>query len=194
MILAAAMGAFAVYVGMDPSQSDFVQRLTVFVLACFVGWQVVWNVTAALHTPLMSVTNAISGSSSWAECSRPETRKRVRPRRCWEPSRFWSPVSTSPVAWSPSECSRCSGSRGKKCCHTQDQLAVPYLIAGVLFIMSLGGLANQESARRGNVFGIIGMIIAMGGTSSLLGSSSTRCSSALSPWVVSSALSWLHAS
>jgi len=33
----------------------------VFVLACFVGWQVVWNVTAALHTPLMSVTNAISG-------------------------------------------------------------------------------------------------------------------------------------
>jgi NAD(P) transhydrogenase subunit alpha len=37
------------------------QHLTVFVLACFVGWQVVWNVTAALHTPLMSVTNAISG-------------------------------------------------------------------------------------------------------------------------------------
>jgi NAD(P) transhydrogenase subunit alpha len=32
----------------------------VFVLACFVGYQVVWNVTPALHTPLMSVTNAIS--------------------------------------------------------------------------------------------------------------------------------------
>ena len=32
-----------------------------FVLAVFVGWQVVWNVTPALHTPLMSVTNAISG-------------------------------------------------------------------------------------------------------------------------------------
>ena len=40
---------------------DFVQHLTVFVLACFVGWQVIWNVTPALHTPLMSVTNAISG-------------------------------------------------------------------------------------------------------------------------------------
>ncbi|MBO6940954.1 MAG: Re/Si-specific NAD(P)(+) transhydrogenase subunit alpha [Deltaproteobacteria bacterium] len=39
----------------------FVQRFTVFILACFVGWQVVWSVTAALHTPLMSVTNAISG-------------------------------------------------------------------------------------------------------------------------------------
>ena len=36
-------------------------HLTVFVLACFVGFQVVWNVTPALHTPLMSVTNAISG-------------------------------------------------------------------------------------------------------------------------------------
>ena len=33
----------------------------VFALACIVGWQVVWNVTPALHTPLMSVTNAISG-------------------------------------------------------------------------------------------------------------------------------------
>jgi len=40
---------------------EFVQHLTVFVLACFVGYQVVWKVTPALHTPLMSVTNAISG-------------------------------------------------------------------------------------------------------------------------------------
>lgn len=40
---------------------DFVQHFTVFVLACFVGWQVIWNVSPALHTPLMSVTNAISG-------------------------------------------------------------------------------------------------------------------------------------
>lgn len=39
----------------------FMGHLTVFVLACFVGYQVIWNVTPALHTPLMSVTNAISG-------------------------------------------------------------------------------------------------------------------------------------
>ena len=37
-----------------------VTNLTVFVLAIFVGYHVVWNVTPALHTPLMSVTNAIS--------------------------------------------------------------------------------------------------------------------------------------
>jgi NAD(P) transhydrogenase subunit alpha len=39
---------------------DFMGHFTVFVLACFVGYMVIWNVTAALHTPLMSVTNAIS--------------------------------------------------------------------------------------------------------------------------------------
>ncbi|MCP5146048.1 MAG: Re/Si-specific NAD(P)(+) transhydrogenase subunit alpha [Gammaproteobacteria bacterium] len=40
---------------------SFMEHFTVFVLACFIGYQVIWNVTPALHTPLMSVTNAISG-------------------------------------------------------------------------------------------------------------------------------------
>jgi H+-translocating NAD(P) transhydrogenase subunit alpha len=39
---------------------DFISILSVFVLACFVGYYVVWSVTPALHTPLMAVTNAIS--------------------------------------------------------------------------------------------------------------------------------------
>ncbi len=39
---------------------DFMSHFTVFVLACFIGYMVVWNVTPSLHTPLMSVTNAIS--------------------------------------------------------------------------------------------------------------------------------------
>lgn len=43
--------------GIDP----FIFGLTVFILACFVGYFVVWRVTPALHTPLMAVTNAISG-------------------------------------------------------------------------------------------------------------------------------------
>lgn len=41
--------------------SSFLSHFTVFILACFVGWQIIWNVKPALHTPLMSVTNAISG-------------------------------------------------------------------------------------------------------------------------------------
>jgi NAD(P) transhydrogenase subunit alpha len=40
--------------------ATFIAHFTVFVLACFVGYMVIWNVTPALHTPLMSVTNAIS--------------------------------------------------------------------------------------------------------------------------------------
>ena len=43
-------------VAVDPIDTN----LTIFVLAIFVGYHVVWNVTPALHTPLMSVTNAIS--------------------------------------------------------------------------------------------------------------------------------------
>jgi NAD(P) transhydrogenase subunit alpha len=40
--------------------ASFLSHFTVFVLACFIGYMVIWNVTPALHTPLMSVTNAIS--------------------------------------------------------------------------------------------------------------------------------------
>jgi H+-translocating NAD(P) transhydrogenase subunit alpha len=39
---------------------DFISILSIFVMACFVGYYVVWQVTPALHTPLMAVTNAIS--------------------------------------------------------------------------------------------------------------------------------------
>jgi H+-translocating NAD(P) transhydrogenase subunit alpha len=54
---AAAAAAHAAVGGViDP----FVFRLSIFVLAIFVGYYVVWSVTPALHTPLMSVTNAIS--------------------------------------------------------------------------------------------------------------------------------------
>ena len=42
-------------------ENEFLDQLTVFVLSCFIGYMVVWNVTPSLHTPLMSVTNAISG-------------------------------------------------------------------------------------------------------------------------------------
>jgi len=50
--LFAAIGLFA--------PASFLGHFTVFVLACFIGYMVIWNVTPALHTPLMSVTNAIS--------------------------------------------------------------------------------------------------------------------------------------
>jgi NAD(P) transhydrogenase subunit alpha len=64
--IAVAAGALGLRFGapdapVDAEVPELLQHLTVFVLSVFVGWQVVWNVTPALHTPLMSVTNAISG-------------------------------------------------------------------------------------------------------------------------------------
>jgi len=60
LALAVVIAGAVLLIGTQAPDS-FQRHLTVFVLACFVGWQVVWNVTPALHTPLMSVTNAISG-------------------------------------------------------------------------------------------------------------------------------------
>lgn len=57
-LAAAGLALLGIGLGAPPS---FLTHLTVFVLAIFVGWQVIWNVAPALHTPLMSVTNAISG-------------------------------------------------------------------------------------------------------------------------------------
>ena len=47
-------------VGVVPEVEPFIFLLAIFLMACFVGYYVVWNVTPALHSPLMSVTNAIS--------------------------------------------------------------------------------------------------------------------------------------
>ena len=58
-IIAAASGG-AMHAGTGGAIDPFVFRLSIFVLAIFVGYYVVWSVTPALHTPLMSVTNAIS--------------------------------------------------------------------------------------------------------------------------------------
>ncbi len=47
---------------------------------------------------------------------------------------------------------------------TESLLTVAYLVAGVLFILSLGGLSAQETAKRGNMYGIVGMVIAIAAT------------------------------
>ena len=58
--LVMGLGALALFGLGYVAPPAFMSHFTVFVLACFVGYQVIWNVTPALHTPLMSVTNAIS--------------------------------------------------------------------------------------------------------------------------------------
>ena len=60
LIRLVVIGALLLLLGQF-APGDFMQHFTVFVLAVFVGWQVIWNVSHSLHTPLMAVTNAISG-------------------------------------------------------------------------------------------------------------------------------------
>jgi NAD(P) transhydrogenase subunit alpha len=67
-VIGLALAAFWLYLRLErPNQFvteasiNLFRHITVFVMAVIVGWQVVWSVTPALHTPLMSVTNAISG-------------------------------------------------------------------------------------------------------------------------------------
>lgn len=62
--VAVAVGLVVVPLGfmMAPyAPAQFLEHLKIFILACFIGWQVIWNVSPALHTPLMAVTNAVSG-------------------------------------------------------------------------------------------------------------------------------------
>ena len=53
-------GLLMLIIGMY-APASFMQHMIVFALSCFVGFQVIWNVSHALHTPLMAITNAISG-------------------------------------------------------------------------------------------------------------------------------------
>ena len=59
-LAAAARALAAASPGLGEAVEPFVFLFTIFLMACFVGYHVVWNVTPALHSPLMGVTNAIS--------------------------------------------------------------------------------------------------------------------------------------
>ena len=60
LLVVSAVGALLFWLVGAYAPAAFLGHFTVFVLACFIGYMVVWNVTPSLHTPLMSVTNAIS--------------------------------------------------------------------------------------------------------------------------------------
>ncbi len=60
MISLVVIGAFLLLLG-KVAPPDFMGHFSIFVLSIFIGWQVIWNVSHSLHTPLMAVTNAISG-------------------------------------------------------------------------------------------------------------------------------------
>ena len=144
-------------VAVDP----IVTNLMVFVLAIFVGYHVVWNVTPALHTPLMSVTNAISsvivvGAILAAGAGRIDrgTILGAIAVALVAINTFGGFLVTERMLEMFKKKDRAEKSTVTM---SANQVALSYLVASVLFILALKGLSNPLTARRGNRFGIAGM-------------------------------------
>ena len=141
-------------------------HLTVFALAIVIGYYVIGNVHHALHTPLMSVTNAISGIivvgallqighgdvvvTALATAGDP-ARQHQRLRRL-----RGDPPHARHVLAELSECST-----------LETTATAAYVVAALLFILALAGLSKHETSRAGNTFGIAGMAVALVATIAL---------------------------
>ena len=139
----------------------FIFRLSIFILSIFVGYYVVW-VLLLLHTPLMSVTNAISsviivGAIIASLSGNDET--------------IFNSSSLYGLAIILASVNIFGGFlvtqrmlamyKKKRKINDVSNTAILYLVSGVLFILALRGLSSPETSRQGNLFGIIGMIIAV---------------------------------
>ena len=136
----------------------FIYLFAIFLMACFVGYYVVWNVTPALHSPLMAVTNAISsvivvgamlatglGTNGWAHGVR------LRRRHAGQREHLRRLPGDPPDAVDV---------QAQAVGHAQmsaSLTALAYLVAAVLFILALRGLSIPVTSRQGNRFGMIGM-------------------------------------
>ena len=147
-------------------RASFLGYFTVFVLAVVVGFYVISNVSASLHTPLMAQTNAISGhhpgrraaAARQHERAGRRARLRGRDRRVHQHLRRVRGRRPDDLHVPEGRLSDVDTDR------LLSLVQAAYLIAGVLFILSLAGLSHQRSAKAGNTAGKIGMVIALAAT------------------------------
>eukprot|EP01030_Chromulinospumella_sphaerica_P007625 gene7625-7455_t len=130
--------------------SHGIYNLIIFVLAIYVGYHVVWNVTPALHTPLMAVTNAISaivivGAMLAAALT-------VTP--------LGKTMGTLAVALAAVNVFG-GFLVTRRMLEIMNLVTSLYLIASVCFIQALKGLSHPTTSRRGNLFGMLGMGLAI---------------------------------
>ena len=140
-------------------------RLSIFILSIFVGYYVVWSVTPSLHTPLMSVTNAISsviivGAIIAGLSGNSES--------VFNTSSIFGFLAIALAAINifggflvTQRMLAMYKKRKRKKMISANLSAIFYLVSGVLFILALRGLSSPETSRQGNFFGILGMIIAV---------------------------------
>ena len=161
--------------------ASFLGHFTVFVLACFVGYMVVWNVTPSLHTPLMSVTNAISGMVAVGGLFilgggyLPETIPQafgaasvllafvnvsggfIITKRMLDMFRRPGDPPEYPWLYAIPGLLFGGGFIAAASTGAAGLVQAGYLVSSVLCILSISGLASQATARMGNMLGMLGV-------------------------------------
>ena len=164
-------GALALFLVTAFSPSQLIGNFTVFVLAIVIGYYVIGKVHHALHTPLMSVTNAISGIvvvGALLQIGHGERRRHravVRRDPAGEHQHLRRIRRHPPHARHVLE--------GLIAMTTATAAQAAYIVAALLFILSLAGLSQHRTSRSGVVFGIAGMAIALAATVGLASRSIT---------------------
>jgi len=144
--------------GAAATHQPFVVLFSVFVLACFIGYHVVWRVTPALHSPLMAVTNAISSViivGALIAAGSPGTLP-FSELMASSPSR-WRPSTSSAASWSRTACSRCSRrSRNRRTGAQLEPGPRRPSLSRRLRLLHHGpeGLSSPQTSRAGNLYGM----------------------------------------
>jgi NAD(P) transhydrogenase subunit alpha len=156
--------------------SPTIINLIIFVLAIYVGYHVVWTVTPALHTPLMAVTNAISAivivgamlAAALTETTLGKTMG-VLAVALAAVNIFGGFLVTRRMLemFKKKEKKAIAAKRGGQAM-SMNLVTLLYLIASVCFIQALKGLSHPTTSIRGNLFGMIGMTIAVLTTAALI--------------------------
>ena len=152
--------------------SHTVINLTILVLAVYVGYHIVWNVTPALHTPLMAVTNAISAIVIVGAMLAAALTTTTLGRGMGVLAVVLASVNIFGGFLVTRRMLEMFRKRDKKPLRRQDMslnlVTLLYLIASVCFIQALKGLSHPTTSIRGNLFGMVGMAIAVVTTAALI--------------------------
>jgi NAD(P) transhydrogenase subunit beta len=136
----------------------FVAALTIFVLALFLGYELITKVPPLLHTPLMSGANAISGITLVGTLVTSGTKLTLFTTVLGFIAVTLAAPTWSVGSWSPTGCSACSSGRNEM---SKSAIDLFYLLAAVLFIVGLKDLSHPRTAVRGNLLGAMGMLVAI---------------------------------
>ena len=145
----------------------FIFRLSIFVLSIFIGYYVVWSVTPSLHTPLMSVTNAISSVIIVGAIIAALAGSNANNFDISSVFGFFAITLAAINIFGGFLVTQRMLQMYKKrkikrvSMISANLSAIFYLVSGILFILALRGLSSPDTSRQGNYFGIAGMIIAI---------------------------------